>query len=110
MGGATGALVLGIDLIVSNDTLHESYEVMISSCLATKKKLKSFYTFFHLNQCLRVSSLNIIFKTCSRRSPQLVQARAIVRDHVISIDIAPVLSTFVVRRKFGYPSGTLASA
>ena len=37
MGGATGALVLGIDLIVSNDALHESYEVMISSCLATKR-------------------------------------------------------------------------
>jgi hypothetical protein len=89
MGGATETLVLGIDLIVSNDTLHESYEVMISSCLATKKKLNSVYTFFRLNQCLRVSSLNIIFKTCSRRSPQLVQARAIVRDHVISIDFPP---------------------
>ena len=37
MGGATGTLVLGIDLIVSNDTLHENYEVMISSCLATKR-------------------------------------------------------------------------
>jgi uncharacterized membrane protein YkvI len=37
VGGATGTLVLGIDLIVSNETLHESYEVMISSCLAPKR-------------------------------------------------------------------------